>query len=116
PTGVIVGDTVRLNTGTTLSSPISDPAVSRHSFIQAMNPRVLEAFLAGKNLLDEAGVVKPGTKFALGGSRLSAYDQLLSLVPMMPLFVSDDTVPLGYRVSDEAKAKYQGAITFISRT
>lgn len=114
--GVLVGNTVRLNTGTTLSSPISDAAVSAHSFIQAMNPAALKVFLASKNLLDEAGQVKSETKLALGGSGLSAYDQLLALVPMMSLFVSDDTAPLGYKVSEDAKAKYRGAITFISNT
>src|SRR5207245_218075 len=111
--GVLVGNTVRLNTGTTLSSPISDSSVSEHSFIQAMNPQALKGFLASKNLLDETGQVKSSVKLALGGSGLSAYDQLLALAPMMSLFESDDTAPLGYKVSDEAKAKYQGAITFI---
>ncbi len=114
--GVLVGNTVRLNTGTTLSSPVSDAVVSEHSFIQAMNPQALKEFLAGKNLLDEAGQVKSATKLALGGSGLSAYDQLLALVPLMSLFVSDDAAPLGYKVCKDAKAKYQGAITFISNT
>jgi len=114
--GMLVGNTVRLNTGTTLSSPVGDAAVSNHSFIEAMNPQALKRFLSGKNLLDAAGLVKSTTKLALGGSGLSAYDQLLALVPMMSLFVSDDTAPLGYRVCEDAKAKYHGAITFISNT
>lgn len=115
PRGEMSADTVRLNTGTTLQSPITDPAVIPHAFVQAMDPQALKHFLESKQLLDDAGQLKPGVKLALGGTGLSAYDALLALQDVMPVFVRDGG-PLGYRVDDEAARKYAGAITFISNT
>lgn len=109
-------DTVRLNTGTTLASPIRDEAVQRHAFTQAMHPEKLNTFLKDKGLLDDQGQLKQGTKLALGGSGLSAYDQVIALHPSMDLFELDENAPIGYKITDSAKKKYQGAITFISNT
>jgi hypothetical protein len=114
--GELPANTVRLNTGTTLTNPLKDAAVRQHAYVGAMNPHAVAAFLVQRDLLDDDGQLRPGTKLALGGSGLSAYDQLLALAPSMQLFVRDDSTPIGYRVSDAAKRKYQGAISFISNT
>lgn len=114
--GTIRPNFVRLNTGTTLVSPVSDPAVMRHSFVQPMDPVAVDKFLAQRGLLDEARMLKPGTRLALGGTNLSAYDQIIALQRAMTLLERDDDSTSGYRVTDSAKANYQGAITFISNT
>jgi hypothetical protein len=114
--GQLDANTVRLNTGTTLTPPISDAAVISHSFTSAMDAQAVKSFLAGKDLLDDNGMLKPDAKIALGGSGLSAYDQLLALNPVMKLFERDESAPLGYKVSEQAQQRYQGSITFVSNT
>lgn len=110
-------DGVRLNTGTTLVSPIRDQAVAAHSFIEAMDHHKLNAFLQEKGLLDQAGHLKPGAKIVLGGTSLSAYDQLLALLSgALPVMERDDEHPMGYKVRDDMKERYQGAIVFVSNT
>jgi hypothetical protein len=116
PLGELVADTVRLNTGTTLANPIRDPQVKAHAFVGAMDPQALKEFLDAKVLLDDSGQLKPGTRLALGGTSLSAYDELLALTAVMPLFEPDPQGPTGYKINEEAKEKYQGAITFVSST
>jgi len=114
--GTLTGDVVRLNTGTTVASPISDAAVLAYSFIQPMDDKALDRFLESRDLLDSDGRLKEGATLALGGSGLSAYDQVLALQGSMNLFESDPNSRIGYRITDEARRKYAGAITFISNT
>jgi hypothetical protein len=118
--GKMQADLVRLNTGTTLASPIRDAEVAKHSFAQAMDPTKLADFLKSKNLLDEQGNLKTGTKLALGGTGLSLFDQIIALHGALPhgigLLQPDKNSPVGYSVSKEAKERYQGTITIISNT
>jgi hypothetical protein len=114
--GTIHADVVRLNTGTTTVSPVADPEVLAHSFVQAMEPAALNGFLGARGLLDETGQLKPGSRLALGGTGLSAYDQMIALQGPMNLLERDDSSPSGYRVTESAARKYRGAITFISNT
>ena len=110
------GDVVRLTTGTTMASPVKDPAVLEHSFIAAMDPAKLGEFFAGKDLLDESGSLRSGVRLALGGSSLSAIDQAIAVCKFMGVLVPDANSPIGYAVDPEKAARYQDAITFISAT
>jgi len=120
----IKADSVILNTGMTLTSPVSDPEVLRHAHVAPMG--ALTGFLQAQELLDSQGKLKvrrelrddreAGIKLALGGTGLSAMDQILALQPVMDLFEPDPGSNLGYRVSETAKQKYAGALTFISTT
>jgi hypothetical protein len=110
------GDLVHLVTGTTLVSPIKDEGVAQRSFIQAMDRKALNKYLDRQGVLDEDGVVTPGTKLLLGGSGLSALDAVIAVDDSMKLFVLDPESPFGYRVSDWAMQNHRGAITFISRS
>jgi hypothetical protein len=112
----LVADAVRLNTGTTMYNPICDPRVRAHSFVGAMDPQALKRFLDDKGLIDDAGLLRPGTRLALGGTSLSAYDELLALSAVMPLFSSDPKSLTGYKIDEEAKHMYRGALTFVSTT
>ena len=116
--GSIDADLVRLNTGTTLGSPLTEAQseVMKHSYIGPMNRDDFTAFLRQRNLLDENGKLRPGTRVLTGGSGLSLYDQLLVLDRLMGLTEPDNTSPLGYRVSEAAKDQHQGAILITSRT
>ena len=115
--GSIDADLVRLNTGTTMGSPLTEAQseVMKHSYIGPMNQDGFTAFLRERNLLDENGRLKPGTRVLTGGTGLSLYDQLLVLDRVMGLTEVDGS-PLGYRVSEAAKGKHQGAILITSRT
>ncbi|MDD9962937.1 MAG: hypothetical protein OXU70_12690 [Gammaproteobacteria bacterium] len=115
---VIEADTVRLNTGTTTASPLkaSQAGVAEHAYIGPMYADGLRKTLEEKGLLDDAGKLKAGTSVLTGGSGLSLYDQLLSLDSFMNLTVQDPSSPVGYRITEEAKEKYQGAILATSRT
>ncbi|MBP0597285.1 hypothetical protein J8I26_04165 [Herbaspirillum sp. LeCh32-8] len=107
---------VVINTGTTVKNPISDPEVLKHTFAQPMNPEHLNEFLAQKQLLDEHGELKQGAKLLVGGTGLSLYDQLIALHGSMKLMEVDESSPFGYKLTDEAKAKYQDALTVVSFT
>ena len=106
--GSIDADLVRLNTGTTLGSPLTEAQseVMKHSYIGPMNRDDFTAFLRQRNLLDENGKLSPGTRVLTGGSGLSLYDQLLVLDRLMGLTEPDNTSPLGYRVSEAAKDQH----------
>lgn len=113
----IQSNTVRLNSGWTMDVPKGVQApVQLHSFIRLMDNVALTRWLGDKGLLDEHHQLKPGKRLALGGAGLSAMDTLLALQDTMKLFERDLAAPTGYRVTDEAKQKYQGALTFISRS
>ena len=116
--GFIEADLVRMNTGTTLGSPLTPEQadVKEHSHIGPMCRRKLRAFLDGKALLDEQGRLKPGTRVLTGGSGLSLYDQLLTLGTFMGLTELDKTSPKGWRVTEYAKRHHQGAILITSNT
>lgn len=109
-------DLVRLNTGTTLSWPIDDIDVRAHTFCQSMNAKDLSSFLKKRNLLDRKGKLLQGAKIISGGLSLSGLDQINALSNVMDLFEEDDRSLLGYRVREEAKRKYQGALTLVSKT
>lgn len=111
---ILPAATVRLNTGTTLASPIKDKGVQERSFIQPMDPKKLKAFLGERNLLDADGKLKPGVKLALGGSGLSALDEDQALQCVMAQIERDVSSLVGHSVSASAIDKYQRAITFIS--
>lgn len=106
--------TVRLNTGTTLVSPIEKKDVQERSFTQLLDTKKLKAFLHARNSLDADGKLKPGVKLALGGSGLSAIDEAQALQCVMDLMETDESSLVGHKVSESAKVKYKGAITFIS--
>ena len=109
-------DTIRLNTGTTVAPPVRDEGVLEHSYIGPMYPSGIRNVLQRKGLLDEVGMLIPGTKILTGGSGLSLYDQLIALAPFMNLFEPDSGSVTGYKVTDEARGKYQGAILATSNT
>ena len=114
----LVADLVRMNTGTTVAPPLKENQadVAERSYIGPMSGDKLRAFLSEQGLLDENGMLKPGTRVLTGGSGLSLYDQLLVLDQMMGLSREDLENPLGYSVSDEAKKIHQGAILITSNT
>ena len=114
----IDADVVRLNTGTPLAPPLPDwqADVAERSYIGPMSGEKLSAFLSERQLLDEKGMLKPGTKVLTGGTGLSLYDQLLVLDQVMGLSQEDYRNPLGYRVADQAKKDHQGAILITSNT
>ena len=111
-------DVVRLNTGTTLASPLLDrqAAVAERSYVGPMSSEKVRSFLLEQRLLGENGRLKPGTKVLTGGTGLSLYDQLLVLDQVMGLSEIDDGAPLGYRVADAAKENHRGAILITSNT
>ena len=111
-------DVVRLNTGTTVASPLkaNQADVAAHSYVGPMSKEKLGAFLESKGLLDENGKLKPGTKVLTGGSSLSVYDQLLALDKFMGLMESDPASPYGYRITDEAKDSHKDSILITSAT
>lgn len=111
----IESDEVRLNCGTTTRSPIDDPALQKYIFCQAMNAHKFYDYCKEHQLLDSSGLLKSGTKIISGGLSLSELDQLSVLDHVMHLFEEDDSV-LGFKVSEEAKEKYQSSITLINRT
>ena len=115
--GSINADLVRLNTGTTMGSPLAEAQseIMKHSYIGPMNQDDFTAFLRERGLLDENGRLKHGTRVLTGGTGLSLYDQLLVLDRVMGLTEVDDS-PLGYRVSEAAKVQHKGAILITSRT
>lgn len=108
-------DAINLNTGTTVSSPIRDPKAAARSFIKPMNPADMAHYLNDKNLLDDAGQLKPGSKVISGGTGLSGLDQIAALSNFMNLFERDSNDPVGYKVTDSAKEKYQDTIHVVSR-
>ena len=114
----VEADLVRMNTGTTLGSPLApgQAAVEQHSYIGPMCRRGLRAFLGSRSLLDEHGRLKPGTRVLTGGSGLSLYDQLLTLGSFMGLTELDGESPNGWRVTDYAKRHHRGAILVTSNT
>ncbi|TWC67347.1 hypothetical protein [Herbaspirillum sp. SJZ099] len=107
---------VVLNTGTTVKNPISDPEVQKHTFAEPMNQERLASFLDAKGLLDANGELKQGAKLLVGGTGLSLYDQLIALHGSMKLMEVDETAPFGYKLTEAAKEKYQGALTVVSFT
>lgn len=112
----IQADLVRLNTGTTMSWPIDDIDVKAHTFCQSMNSASLSSFLTKKHLLDQNGKLIQGAKIISGGLSLSGLDQINALSTIMDLFEEDEGTLLGYRVTERAKKKYQGALTLLSKT
>lgn len=112
----IEADMVRLNSGTTVRNPITNPLVKQLTYCAPMNAKDLRLFFVGKEMLDSNGMLLQGKRIISGGLSLSGLDQIAALSTIMNLFeVADDSL-LGYRVTEEAKIKYQGAITFINRT
>ena len=105
-----------LNTGTTVKNPISDTEVQKLTFAKPMNQEDLNEFLGAKGLLDAEGELKQGAKVLVGGTGLSLYDQLIALHGSMKLMEVDEQSPFGYKLTDAAKAKYQGALTVVSFT
>lgn len=112
----IPADQMRLNTGTMTRSPVSGMGVAHLTFCQAMNVEHFKKYCSDRQMLDKSGFLVPGTKILSGGMGLSGLDQMSVLDGVMNLFEEDESLLLGYRVTDEAKRKYQGAITLISRT
>ena len=114
--GFIEADLVRMNTGTTLGSPLTpeQDEVKERSYIGPMCRRKLRAFLDSKALLDERGRLKPGTRVLTGGSGLSLYDQLLVLGSFMDLTEIDESSPKGWKITEYAKRHHQGAILITS--
>eukprot|EP00178_Gracilaria_changii_P005412 TRINITY_DN1888_c0_g1_i1.p1 TRINITY_DN1888_c0_g1~~TRINITY_DN1888_c0_g1_i1.p1 ORF type:complete len:833 (+),score=176.51 TRINITY_DN1888_c0_g1_i1:172-2670(+) len=112
----ITADQVRLNTGTVSRNPVSDPAVRKLMFCQPMNVHHFKQFCAVHGLLDVDGSLLVGKKMLSGGMGLSGLDEISMLDGVMRLFEEDDESPLGYKVAEEAKRKYQGAVTIISRS
>lgn len=135
-------DNVTLNTGTPMVNPVRDEAVQRHTFCRAMSTEALKKFLGDKNLLDEDGFIKPGTRLAIGGTGLSAVEARNALEPLMRTLVKTEEEPtaaadappayketsepdgepppsydeaMGYKVRPEAKEKLHAALTFISK-
>lgn len=113
PLGTVPAGVVRLNTGTTPAPPVSGEALMQYTHAEPMGE--LDGFLQSRGLLDVDGKLKPGTRLALGGTGLSALDQVIALHSAMDLFEPDPHSIAGYRVSDSARQKYAGAITFVSR-
>ena len=107
---------VRLNTGTTTKNPIPDPAVRNIAFCDLMNAHHFRRHCEKRNLLSDDGLLKPGVRMLSGGVCLSGLDQISVLNHVMELFETDHASLLGYRVTEAAKARYQGAITLLSRT
>jgi hypothetical protein len=118
PSEKISTDAVRLNTGFTQGNPLRDAKVEvgRHAFCQAMDQAALRKFFDDKGLLGRDGLLKPGTRLALGGTGLAALDEVLAVAPFMGLFEEDAGSTLGYKVSAEAIEKYPGALTFVSNS
>ncbi|KAI0564271.1 hypothetical protein FGB62_28g211 [Gracilaria domingensis] len=112
----ITADQVRLNTGTVSRNPVSDPAVRKLMFCQPMNVAHFRQFCAILGLLDSDGMLQVGKKMLSGGMGLSGLDEISMLDGVMKLFEEDSSSALGYKVREEAKQKYQGAITIISRS
>ncbi|RJF96811.1 hypothetical protein D3870_20720 [Noviherbaspirillum cavernae] len=112
----LMANALVLNTGTTVQNPISDPNVRKHTFSAPMDQTAVSEFLKNKGLLDDEGQLKEGVKLAVGGTGLSLYDQLITLQPSMKLMERDESSPFGYKLTDSAKEKYQGALTVISNT
>lgn len=111
-------DTVRLNTGTTLASPLGEDQaeVRKHAYIGPMQAAGLKEVMAKNNLLDGHDMLIPGKKILTGGSGLSLYDQLLALHSVMDLFEEEPASPTGYKITDAAKEKYGGSILVTSNT
>lgn len=112
---VIKGGQIRLNCGTMTRSPVKDPALQNYVFCQAMNAHHFYDYCASRQLLDSSGLLHAGTKIVSGGLSLSGLDQLSVLDHVMHLFEEDDSA-LGFRVTEEAKARYPSSITLINRT
>eukprot|EP00171_Calliarthron_tuberculosum_P003015 IDg3015t1 len=106
---------VRLNCGTALKNPIQDTQMHHLMFCESMNAVKFRKYCERRQLIDEYGLLESGAKIISGGMGLSALDQLSVLDYVMNLFEEDKST-LGYRVSEQAKERYQGAITMISRT
>lgn len=113
---MIEADQVRLNTGTVLKNPVSDPNVRSLMFCQAMNVNHFRTYCSDRHLLDKDGLLKSGLRIISGGMGLSGLDQITVLDGVMNLFEEDDSQLLGYKVTSQAKARYQNAITLIART
>ncbi|CAN8072756.1 unnamed protein product [Agarophyton chilense] len=112
----VTANQVRLNTGTVSRNPISDPAVRKLMFCQPMNVDHFKQFCSAHDLLDEYGFLKAGKKMLSGGMGLSGLDEISMLDGVMKIFEEDPNSLLGYKVREEAKQKYKGAITIVSRT
>lgn len=113
---LMVADQMRLNTGTTVTNPVSDKAIRNLTFCQAMNVDHFKKYCSQRGLLDQSGRLIPGSKMLSGGVGLSGLDQISVLDGVMNLFEIDDSELLGYKVTQQATEKYKGAITLMSRT
>lgn len=112
----IRADQVRLNIGTITTNPIFEDSVRDLTFCIPMNVNHFKLFCHNRNVLDHRGFLVPGTKFLSGGTGLSGLDQISVLDGVMKLFEEDSSQPLGYKVTNNARRKHQGAITLICRT
>ena len=118
-TSSIEADMVRMNTGTTLASPLTaaqEDVGRNYSYIGPMSREKLKAVLKKRQLLGPDDRLKPGTSVLTGGSGLSLYDQLVVLDSLMGLTRMHPSSPTKWVIDEEAKQKYKGAILITSNT
>ena len=112
-------DAVRMNTGTSLGSPLTEEQgrlLDGHAYIGPMCRADLGQALDNKGLLDEEGRMRQGVRILTGGTGLSLYDQLLMLDSHMGLTEYDPDSPKGWKVTEYAKKNLKGSIVITSNT
>ncbi len=112
-------DAVRMNTGTSLGSPLTEEQgrlLDGHAYIGPMCRADLGQALENKGLLGEEGRMRQGVRILTGGTGLSLYDQLLMLDSHMGLTEYDPGSPKGWKVTEYAKQNLKGSIVITSNT
>ncbi len=107
-------DMVFLANGTTLKSRVQN-SVAHRTYSQIPNYNSLSAFLRSLDLFDNGDNLKQGTKLAITGASLSAYDYICILATLLGIIVPC-TSDIGYKIDPAVAAKYQDLITLINPT
>ena len=106
-------DFIQFENGLPWRSRVRDSLAAK-TYSRIATSKTLWEFLDAQGLLSEDGRVKPGTRLAIRGAGLSAYDYVTLIATLANVVVPDDS-DLGYRVDQEAAKSCRGLITFVNR-
>ena len=107
-------DMVFLANGTPLKSRVPKSILQR-TYQQIPNHDSLSMFLHSLRLFDNHNNLKRGTKLAIIGAGLSAYDYLTILATRLGIVVPCNS-KVGYQIDPAAAAKYQDCMTLVNPT
>ena len=109
-----VFDMVFLANGTPSKAKVP-PSVVAKSYSQIPNSNAMKEFLNSNGLLDSNGKLKKGTKLAIVGASLAAYDYLNVLATTLGI-VRPCSSEIGYEIDPKVAAEYQNLITIVNPT